>query len=159
MIILRILVISDSHGNKWNFLDAIKNEPTAEVVYFLGDGLRDCKEAELAYKGEKAFIAVCGNCDLGCDNPEKDIRTIEGAKIYATHGYAEKVKFGLYNLEYEARKEKCNIAIFGHTHQPYSHYYDGVYFFNPGSIKDGFYGVIDITESGIICINKNLYSY
>lgn len=71
----------------------------------------------------------------------------------------EKVKFGLYNLEYEARRENCQIALFGHTHEPYTNYSDGIYLFNPGSIKDGFYGVIDITDNGIICFNKNLYSY
>ena len=156
---MRILVISDSHGNHLNVFEAVEKEPTAEVVYFLGDGYRDLEYATVAFGDKKAFISVCGNCDLACDFPDKDIRTINGAKIYATHGYMEKVKFGFYNLEYEARREKCNIALFGHTHEPYTNYSDGLYLFNPGSIKDGFYGVIDITAGGIMCFNKNLYSY
>ncbi len=153
---MRILVISDSHGNKWNFFEAIKKEPSAEVVYFLGDGFRDYEKALLEFSDKKMFIGVNGNCDLSCDLPARDIRTINGAKIYATHGYAEKVKFGYYTLECTAKQENCDIALFGHTHEPHSSYYDGLHLFNPGSINDECYGVIDITDSGIICINKNL---
>lgn len=153
---MRILVISDSHGNKWDFLDAIKREPTAEIVYFLGDGFRDYEKAMLEFSTQKAFIGVKGNCDLACDLPEKDIRTINGTKIYATHGYVEKVKFGIYPLECYAREENCNVVLFGHTHDPYYSYYDGVHLFNPGSINDGVYGVMDITDSGIMCFNKKL---
>lgn len=151
--------MSDSHGNKWNLFDAIEKEPSAEVIYFLGDGYRDYEEAKITYGDKKAFIAVSGNCDLACTFPDIDTRTVGGTKIYATHGYVEKVKFGLYELERIARENNCKIAIFGHTHEPYTHYSDGLYLFNPGSVKDGFYGVIDITENGIICFNKNLYTY
>lgn len=153
---MRILVISDSHGQKWNIFEAIDREPTAEIVYFLGDGFRDCDEAVRIYGNKKAFICVRGNCDLACDYPFKDIRTIENTKIYATHGAYEQVKFGLYKLELSAREENCSIALFGHTHQAFSSYYDGIHLFNPGSIKEGFYGIIDITEKGVICFNKNL---
>lgn len=156
---MRILVISDSHGNRRSFAEAVKREPLAEVVYFLGDGYRDYMDIEREYAGTKAFIAVTGNCDLGCDFPYRDIRTVGGVKIYATHGFAEKVKFGLYNLEYEAKANDCKIALFGHTHEPYTNYSDCIYLFNPGSINDGFYGVVDITDNGIICFNKNLRSY
>jgi putative phosphoesterase len=150
-------VVSDSHGNKWDLFEAIEKEPTAEVVYFLGDGYRDLEDAEFAFGHEKAFISVCGNCDFACNAPVRDIRTICDTKIYATHGFAEKVKFGLYELEAEARRENCQIVLYGHTHQNFSSYKDGLYIFNPGSIKEGFYGVIDITEKGIICFNKNLF--
>ena len=156
---MRILVVSDSHGNKWNFQEALEKESSSEVVYFLGDGYRDYEEMLYSFGEKKAFIAVSGNCDLACTFPDKDIRTIGGVRIYATHGYMEKVKFGFYTLECSARQENCRIALFGHTHEPYSNYYDGLYLFNPGSINNGFYGVIDIAENGIICFNKNLYSY
>ena len=73
---MRIVVISDSHGNKWNFYDVIDNEPTAEVFYFLGDGYREYEEIKDVYGGEKAFIGVLGNCDLGSDLPCRDIRTV-----------------------------------------------------------------------------------
>lgn len=151
---MRILVISDSHGHKWNVLDAIEREPSAEIVYFLGDGCHDYEDAIEIYGNKKAFICVRGNCDMYCDYPANDIRSIEGAKIYATHGYVERVKYGTYDLEYAAREAGCNIALFGHTHEALSRYSNGIHLFNPGSIKHGQYGVIDITDSGIICFNK-----
>ncbi|MBQ7115281.1 MAG: YfcE family phosphodiesterase [Clostridia bacterium] len=153
---MRILVLSDSHKHNFNLFSAITEEPTAEVVYFLGDGAREFEEAQFIYGKEQAFIGVRGNCDLSSFLPEKDIRTICNKKIMATHGYLQNVKFGLEDLILEAVSEKCDIVLFGHTHKPESIYKDGIYYFNPGSLRDGCYGVIDITENGIICINKKL---
>ena len=153
---MRILVVSDSHGRNMNLFAAIENEPTAEVVYFLGDGARDFEEAMLYYGSGKMFIGVQGNCDFSTNFPVTDIRTVEGKKIYATHGFQEKVKFGLFGLMENATAENCDIAIFGHTHNGEYVYEDGRHYFNPGSIKEGNYGVIDITPGGIMCINKSL---
>ncbi len=156
---MRILVVSDSHGSRFDFFDAVEREPTAEYIYFLGDGYREYEEIACTYGDKKACIGVGGNCDFGCTLPARDIRTIEGQRIYATHGYVERVKYGIYDLEYTARQEKCSIVLFGHTHEKLNTYRDGVYFFNPGSLRDGFYGVVDITEKGIMCIHKNLNTY
>ena len=106
----------------------------------------NCPVCAAARAGEKGYT-------------EKDVRTLDNTKIYATHGYVEKVKFGLFDLEERAKNENCGLVLFGHTHQPTKQYKDGVYYFNPGSIKEGFYGVVDITEKGIMCINKNLITY
>ncbi len=153
---MRILVLSDSHRHNFNLFTAITEEPTAEVVYFLGDGANEFEEAKLIYGNKQAFIGVRGNCDLSSPLPDKDIRTIFDKKILATHGYVQNVKFGLTDLQLEAVSEKCDIVLFGHTHKPESIYKDGIYYFNPGSLRDGCYGVVDITPNGIICINKKL---
>lgn len=153
---MRILVLSDSHRHNFNLFTAITEEPTAEVVYFLGDGANEFEEAQLIYGKEQAFIGVRGNCDLSSSLPERDIRTICGKRILATHGYLQNVKFGLTDLQLEAVSEKCDIVLYGHTHIPYSTYKDGIYYFNPGSLREGCYGVVDITDNGIICINKKL---
>lgn len=156
---MRILIVSDTHGNKWSFLDAVKNEPTAEYLYFLGDGSREFDEIKNTYGTRLACIGVCGNCDFASSLPKRDIRTINGQKIYATHGYVENVKYGLNTLKYSAMSEKCQLVLFGHTHQPLTLYEEGVHYFNPGSLHNGFYGVADITDNGIICINKKLPNY
>ncbi len=153
---MRILVLSDSHRHNINLFSAIVEEPTAEVVYFLGDGANEFEEAQLVYGREQAFIGVRGNCDLSSFLPDRDIRVICNKKILATHGYIQNVKFGLTDLQLEAVSEKCDIVLYGHTHIPYSSYKDGIYFFNPGSLRDGCYGIVDITHNGIICINKKL---
>lgn len=153
---MRLVVISDSHGDRWRLFDAIENEPTADYIYFLGDGYKELELALDTFGDKHKFISVKGNCDLGCTAPLKDIRTINGVKIYATHGHGERVKYGTYNLEYEAEKENCQLVLYGHTHQSDILYKEGVHYFNPGSLHDGFYGVVDITEGGIICIKKNI---
>ena len=153
---MRIVVFSDSHGDRYSMHEALQNEPTAEYVYFLGDGYREFEELQCANEGKFGFVKVRGNCDLGCDFPTRDIRTINDCKIYATHGYMEHVKYGIYDLEYEARNEKCSLVLFGHTHEKLNTYRDGIYFFNPGSLRDWNYGVVDITDNGIICIHKTI---
>ena len=153
---MRILVLSDSHRHNFNLFSAITEELTAEVVYFLGDGANEFEEACCVYGKEQAFIGVRGNCDLSSSLPEIDIRTICDKRILATHGYLQNVKFGLTDLQLYAVREKCDIVLFGHTHKPESIYKDGIYYFNPGSLRDGCYGVVDITPNGVICINKKL---
>ena len=43
---MRILVLSDSHGDFFSMKKAIESQPTAEVVVFLGDGHIDFVRAE-----------------------------------------------------------------------------------------------------------------
>ncbi len=156
---MRLVVVSDSHGHWGNLFSAIENEPSAEVVYFLGDGYREYDDLTNAYSARKAFIGVIGNCDFQCPLPPIDIRTLNDTRIYATHGYIQHVKHGLCYLEKRAEEEKCNLVLFGHTHQPFTSYKNGIYYFNPGSIREGSYGIVDITEKGIMCINKKLVTY
>ena len=48
------------------------------------------------------------------------------------------------------------LALYGHTHIPDCSYSDGVYLFNPGAAQNGRYGIVDITEKGIMCINAEI---
>ncbi len=153
---MRILVLSDSHKDSFALFEAIDREPTAEYVYFLGDGVSEAEDAAAYYGDKKQFVIVRGNCDFCSEYPARDVRTINGIKILATHGYAENVKYGLYNLENDARGLSCSVAVFGHTHTPFERFIDGLYLFNPGSIHDGEYGVIDIIDGQLLLTNKKL---
>ena len=42
---MRVLVVSDVHGDLRGLCEAIEQQPTAKVVIFLGDGLRQAEEA------------------------------------------------------------------------------------------------------------------
>ena len=59
-----------------------------------------------------------------------------------------------------AKENNCNIALFGHTHEKYYSYEDGLHLFNPGSIGSGYggasYGVINITDKGILLSHGRL---
>lgn len=152
---MRILVLSDAHGRLSYILDAIEAEPTAQYVYYLGDGIAQLEEAAQLHP-EKTYITVTGNCDFSSKYPQRDIRELGGKRIFATHGYIEHVKDGLYDLRIDANDEHCTIVLYGHTHEPKSEYVAGLYLFNPGSIRDGNYGVIDIIGKDVMCINKHL---
>lgn len=153
---MRILVLSDSHRHIANLVEAISNEPTAEIIYFLGDGTYEMDEVREIFK-EKMFIVVRGNCDFMDTVPLCDIRSVDTCKIYASHGATENVKLSYIGIKRAAKEQMCNIALFGHTHEKYYSYEDGLHLFNPGSIKEGSYGVIDIMENGVMCFHKNLF--
>ena len=153
---MRILVLSDSHGDYFSLRTAIRNQPSAEVVVFLGDGERDLDKAENLLEN-KFVIKVKGNCDFASAVHENHIQTIEGKRIFATHGYVENVKFGDDRLIYKGQSLDADIILYGHTHIPVSKYIDGVYVFNPGSVRDGNYGFIDITPKGeVMCVNAHI---
>ena len=41
VLCVRILVISDSHGDHYSVLRAIREQPSAKLIFFLGDGEYD----------------------------------------------------------------------------------------------------------------------
>ncbi|MCQ2479130.1 MAG: metallophosphoesterase [Clostridia bacterium] len=143
---MRIIVLSDSHGNSYNIRKAIDRQPKAELVVFLGDGEWDFKNCHI----EKPSIAVKGNCDWGSELPAYIMTQEKGYNIYCTHGYAENVKYGNEWLKMRAEKYQAHIALYGHTHNPVTFYEDGIWFVNPGSIGEGSYAVIDLEDSGIM---------
>ena len=98
------------------------------------------------------FLQVRGNCDWGSTLPSVGEITLEGRKIFYTHGHLHNVKYGLYQIVCAARERKADILLFGHTHVPLTDYEDGLYLLNPGSLhgSQGTYGILDITPAGIV---------
>ena len=145
---MRILVFSDSHGNSRCMSEALYSNPNAEMIIHLGDGERDLNDIGDAVAGRK-IIQICGNCDLYSLLPTNELVTADGVKIFCTHGFAEQVKSGNSVLISKAKEAGARIALYGHTHKAVTDYRDGLYIMNPGSIRSGDYGAIDITEKGI----------
>lgn len=153
---MRILVLSDSHGDIFSMRTAIQTSP-ADAVIFLGDGLRDWEEVFSSIRTRKT-AAVRGNCDFYTADfyPTRTIEELNGIRCYCTHGYMENVKYGLDPLKQCARDAGATIALFGHTHNPHSEYDDGLYMLNPGSVRQNSCGIIDITPGGILCFTKKI---
>lgn len=148
---MRILVVSDSHGNDGNLRRAIMAQPNAEVIIHLGDGEEEWIRAKRSFP-EKMFLGVRGNCDFASSLPPTGEFTAEGVKIFYTHGHLYGVKSGLYTYECAARERGAQVALFGHTHNALTDYEDGLYLMNPGSLSGwpGTYGTVDITPQGIV---------
>lgn len=152
---MRLLVFSDSHGNTSKMTDAIMLHPEADIIVHLGDGERDVEQIKDII-GNKPLVQVCGNCDFYSHLPVNEFIFAKGTKIFCTHGHTELVKHGTGALYSKAKSCGAHIALYGHTHNPVTDYDDGFYAMNPGSIRDGNYGVVDIVDGGIICINMKL---
>ncbi|MEG1426116.1 MAG: metallophosphoesterase [Oscillospiraceae bacterium] len=154
---MRILVISDSHGDALALKRIIKSQPTAEVVFFCGDGEREAENAKMEFP-EKAFYLVRGNCDWGSSLPVKQEVNVEGVKVFVTHGDIYSVKSTDTLMLYTAAGSGANIVLYGHTHEPRVDYVDEIHVVNPGSCHGsmGTFAVIDITKAGIVpVIMKN----
>ena len=150
---MRLIVTSDSHGAADRLVRAAENQPEAAVLIFLGDGEADLDALRRAVPNLKR-IAVSGNCDSRyTDLPETELMTFAGTRVMMTHGHRFSVKSGLDGLLAAAKKCRADIALFGHTHTPYSGYEGGVRLFNPGSVREGSYGVIDRTPAGLFCFH------
>ena len=152
---MRVLVISDSHSDACSVLKALDEQPSASVVIHLGDGETDMDYARNLIVN-KRVIAVKGNCDFASQLSASRLEIIEGKRFYVTHGYLENVKYSLSGLKAQAQRFCADIVLYGHTHQSVTDYDDGVHYFNPGSLRNGEYGVIDITKAGIVCMNMKL---
>lgn len=155
---MQILVVSDSHGDYVTFEKLVRSKPKAEVVIFCGDGFRDFEEVRKNFP-EKMFIGVRGNCDWSCPLPFKEILSIEGKRIYVTHGHCENVKYGLDGLKFLASKEKADIVLYGHTHVPHIEHDGAMWIMNPGSLRrfECSYGLLDI-KNGQVLMNTAVYA-
>lgn len=151
---MRLLIISDSHGNSYILDKIIRENPDCRHIFFLGDKVNDIEDAQYEYP-ERKFHIVKGNCDGFCSYPDYDIIRLAGKNILYCHGHTFGVKFTTGKLLDAALKANCEIALFGHTHIPAERYEEGVYLVNPGSCsrpREGApsYGIIEIKDNGIL---------
>lgn len=147
---MRIVVVSDSHKDYYSLQQAVISQPTADVVVFCGDGDEDIDTLAMAVPN-KTIIAVRGNCDWCSEKRYSEEITLEGKKLFITHGHLFGVKSNYSQIINQAHLLEADILLFGHTHVPYTNYDNGMYIMNPGSIGyTGTYGIVDITKSGII---------
>lgn len=155
----RICVFSDSHTYMENMLRAMTEESPKYVVY-LGDGEQDMHKVATQFPHTEVNF-VRGNCDHNSSRPEVLKVTIEGKKIFATHGHAFNVKTdrSYWELRCAAMEADANIVLFGHTHVPFKDKSLGMEVLNPGSIgdiKDPTYGLITIADGVVTTAIKHL---
>lgn len=155
---MRIIVCSDTHRNYYALEKIAEKHMRADMFIHLGDGRYEADTLLMKYPElEKRFFYVRGNCDIGCsDSDVFTTWTEEGHKIFAVHGHRQCVGYSLETLKQTAILNNADIILYGHTHERYMHYENGIYIMNPGSAssprdgKNPSYGIIDITKSGIL---------
>ena len=134
---LRILIMSDSHGRNENVELAIAQvrEEIGEfqMLIHLGD-VGDARELE-SLAGVPCYI-VRGNTDYDAKRLNANVIEAGGHRIFATHGHLYQVDMRLDLLRFAALENDCDIAMYGHTHVPYlEEDPDDVTILNPGSIS------------------------
>lgn len=137
-----ILVVSDTHGQK-NLLETLIEKQSYDLVFFLGDGVRDFNDIE-----EDNILKVQGNCDLFCDEPIYRIEIINGIKILLCHGHTFFVKYDIYSLLNKAKQLGCRFVFYGHTHRQFMETIDGITLINPGSFACGNYAIFKLLSNG-----------
>ena len=83
------------------------------------------------------FYHVPGNCDFFTSAPPSLTISLDGVRIFLTHGHLFGVKSGLTRLTLEARRVGAQLALFGHTHRALLEEQDGLWLMNPGACGAG----------------------
>lgn len=163
---MQLLVFSDSHG-KWERMKEMVARCRAEVVLFLGDGLRDFEALADAVPQGTMLLAVRGNCDgLSDGMPAERIFALEGIRILMLHGHTRSVKSGTEALEAHAVGQNIDLILYGHTHMSDDRYLlsqgaaKPIHIFNPGSIGGALgtatFGTVEIRGGQLL---TNIVSY
>lgn len=148
---MRILVISDTHGNLPLALKACDMAEPFNVLIHLGDGGEDA--ALLKSVQEINVIHVAGNCDLGSNSPREMLWECEGKKLLLVHGDVYGVKNGLGRLERRANEVGADAVLFGHTHCATITTLSGILAVNPGTLmrasQHTTFAILEMTSQGI----------
>lgn len=149
---MKILVLSDSHGNVENMKSAVEQEKPDMIIH-LGDCQSDALQLKALYP-DIPLEGVPGNCDSSMD-PAERVLMIEGKRVFILHGHTRGVKMMLFRLQMAAKEKEADLALFGHTHMVHYDYHNGVQYMNPGSIgapghgNPPSYGVLYIEEGRV----------
>lgn len=155
---IKILVISDTHGNLQDLDKLSQIISESDYVFHLGDHYDDMRYFYPKIKDK--LYRVHGNCDWGAE--KELIVEIEGHRILATHGDLYGAKLGTDRLVYKAMQENCDIVFYGHTHCAEITKENGIYLINPGTLQKysthkTFAYVVISGDKVIPAINENYF--
>lgn len=132
---MKLLVMSDSHRAS-RAMEEFTAKVQPDAVIHLGDYYADGRLLQDKFPG-LPFYQVPGNCDYydrTYGPPEVLIETLDGVKLYMTHGHRHHVKETLSFLLRDARASKAAAVLYGHTHVPDCRQEeDGLWILNPGA--------------------------
>ena len=148
-----VLVLSDTHGNREAVKRVLAACPEAEYIFHLGDNVRDAEWIDSHSRAKVTMVK--GNCDPGAQKNDFEEVVLKGQRIILTHGHLLKVKYSLDRVFYYAQEKSAKAILFGHTHQGYCQYTEGIWLVNPGSAGDSadgmtHYATLLVGEMGVI---------
>ena len=148
---MKVLVVSDTHGNFTPALQAHSLSEPVDAIVHLGDGVEDANL--LRSLMDLDVIAVSGNCDHDATVPREMLLECEGKRILLVHGDAYGVKGGLEGLKQRAAEVRADIVLFGHSHRATCITTSGILFLNPGTLTKASahktFATLEISKDGI----------
>ncbi len=153
---MKILVISDTHGDTNKAEEAIRSNKEINLIIHLGDYFRDAQKLSGMFP-DIPIEYIYGNSDFMVENvPAEKMLEVCGKKIFITHGHRYSVKWDYGRLYKKAEELKADMILFGHTHVPEIIEKDDVFLLNPGSTSDPrdesdeSYAIIDIVGNKVV---------
>lgn len=128
---MRVGVISDTHGVSFGITRALRAIPDAEAWIHLGDFAADAHTLER--EAGVPVHSVRGNCDFDTRVPAELVLTLGGARILLCHGHQYAVRYDRTRLFYRAEELGCAAALYGHTHVSLLEASGPILALNPGS--------------------------
>lgn len=129
---MKVLVISDTHGKDENFNRVWEMEQPVDYILHCGDV--EGRAEYIRRKTPGPCCIVSGNCDfLGALPPSAEF-DLEGHHLYMTHGHRQGVRQGFEGILRAARLHEAQFVCFGHSHVPVLKWVDGILLCNPGSL-------------------------
>ena len=152
---MKLLVMSDSHRNIDRMQYAAgKTKP--DVILHLGDHISDAQKLCQQLPGVVVYM-VKGNCDFQANGKNELFLTLEGVKVFLTHGHTYGVKSGLTALTERALQLGADIALYGHTHRAAVRHECGLWLMCPGQMErhdnhlSASYGIVSIEAGSFNC--------
>ncbi len=130
---MKILIVSDTHGQEKNLEEVLEKESPIDALIHLGD-LEGGEDFINTHVSCPAYL-VSGNNDFFCSLPREREITLGNNKVLLTHGHYYYVSLGVEELRRQAASRDYQVVMFGHTHKPYFETKDGVTILNPGSLS------------------------
>ncbi len=157
---MKIAVFSDTHTLTEPMLGAVRRCRPDALVH-LGDHDRDTYPLLREFP-EISLYSVCGNCDFASHAPTVLTVSFGPVRAFLTHGHLYHVDYGrVDSLVYAAQEAGAQLALFGHTHQPYHEDVSGVKVVNPGTTGKGrrrTWALLEIFDNGGIGVDfQELY--
>ncbi len=123
---IKVLVVSDSHGNRKILKKILELEEDDTSLFF------DCGDSLIGNGNPFPFSTVRGNCDLLSQLPKHISLDTPLGNFYVTHGV-----LGIESLPRLIKqiKPKPDFILYGHTHIHRYDLIDECHCFNPGSVS------------------------
>lgn len=129
---MRILIVSDTHGNDTGIVLALQALQPVDLVVHCGDGEADISLLESI--DNIATVRVAGNCDVGSGAPRELLCEWKGVKVLICHGDRYGVKAGFAKLEARGLEAGVHAILYGHTHLAMVEERSGMLLVNPGTL-------------------------